>query len=584
MCGIAGIMFRKGQPVLQASLQRMADSLHHRGPDGEGFYQDHAVGFAHRRLAIIDPEGGVQPQMDRNSVLIANAEIYNFMELRAAFPDYHWKSRSDCEVILPLFARGGVGALDRLRGMFALALYCPESRKLTLARDPFGIKPLYLAELPQGIIFASEPRAILATGLVRRELNQAAALELVCHQFTAGSPTLFRGIRRLEPGEVLEIEDGAIVRRSWLKRPMPAVQDFDDDRIVHERLDQTLTDTMRLHLQSDVPYGLFLSGGIDSTSLLAMMHRLGEQATCLTAAFPGSKTVHSEAECAARMVAHCNGSHQRLDVTAQDFIAYFPAIMAAFDDALADYAMIPAWLLAKQAQEAGLKVMLSGEGGDEFFAGYGRYIRQLTLRRFFSRSRFPKNRLSGTGLLRLDFEIEPSGKLVSSSSWSALQKAQAGDINGWLAPNLLLKLDRCLMAHGVEGRTPFVDTTLSPFAFALPARMKLHRIKGRMVGKWALRSWLLRTLPDAPALAGKKGFTVPVGSWIAEMAPRLGPLLARQNQLGELLHIARLDHFFTHQHRRHSAACWQILALAVWLRVHMDGVDPASHTLWSILE
>ena len=274
MCGIAGLMTRDGSVPDGLVLDRLADALSHRGPDGRGRYAAPGIGLVHDRLAIIDLDGGAQPLFGANdTALVANGEIYNYRELRAELGDARFTTGSDCEPILTLFERDGPGGVVSLRGMYALALYDGKSRRLVLARDPFGIKPLYAAETDQGLAFASEPQALIAAGLVTPVLDARKRNELLQLQFTTGPETIFRGIRRVMPGETWLCADGEVTERSHhAALPDGPRERWSEDEALRQ-FDAAFLDSVAVHQRADVECGLFLSGGIDSSAVLAAMAR-----------------------------------------------------------------------------------------------------------------------------------------------------------------------------------------------------------------------------------------------------------------------------------------------------------------------
>ena len=336
------------------------------------------------------------------------------------------------------------------------------------------------------------------------------------------------------------------------------------------RLDAALEESVRLHLRSDVGYGLFLSGGIDSAALLAMATRIGGPVRAYTARFdtPG---VPDEAEAAAAVARACNAHHDILTVDEATVWRHLPAIVACMDDPVADYAIIPTWLLARRAARD-VKVILSGEGGDEIFAGYGRYRRAMRPWWLGGRSIRARGSFDGLGVLRDAGNWRDSTRAAQSAAATdgrtRLAAAQAADIADWLPHDLLLKLDRCLMAHGVEGRTPYLDAGMAASAFRLPDALKVRG--GR--GKYLLRAWLAENLPDARPFDRKRGFTVPVGAWIAGQGARLGSLVARQDGVVEIARPDRVEALFrAADGRRERHAAWTLLFYALWHRTHVLG-------------
>jgi asparagine synthase (glutamine-hydrolysing) len=577
MCGIAGISTPAHAGADDAVLERLTMALRHRGPDGVGRYQREGLGLVQTRLAIIDLETGDQPLFGPGATaLVANGEIYNYLELRRDYVGAEFRTHSDCELPLHAFARVGAGFTRELRGMYAIAL--DDGETLHLSRDPFGIKPLYCAETAQGLVFASEPQALLRSGLVRRAIQPEVAQELLNLQFTTGRKTIFAGIERVLPGETLQVRAGRITsRRREAALPVGPPRDVDENTAL-QQLEQVLLDSVAVHQRSDVPYGMFLSGGVDSSALLAAMARLNERPVRAFTAFFPETNVHDERGAAERVARAVGAEHIAIGVTERDFHAELPDIVAAVDDPASDYAIVPTYLLAREAAKH-VKVVLSGEGGDELFAGYGRYRSVLRPRLLGGRAMRRRGLLDGLGVLReagpaWRAGVEAAERESRGQGWTRLQMAQAQDCADWLPHDLLIKLDRCLMAHGLEGRTPFLDPVVADFAFRLPDRLKLHG----GTGKYLLRRWLERALPVAEPFAPKRGFTVPVAAWIGRSAGTLGPLVARNEGVAALCHpdaVARLFGSFERSGgKRLGAACWQLLFYALWHRVHAEAIAP----------
>lgn len=349
-------------------LSTLINALRHRGPDGTGHAVTGRVALVHNRLAIIDLVTGDQPLFAGASALVANGEIYNYRELRAGMPDVAFSSNSDCEPPLHLWLREGPDYARELRGMFGIAIHERMHRTVTLTRDPFGIKPLYLTQYEGGIAFASEPQALLEAGIVKRAVRPAAVEELLQLQFTTGTDTIFPGIQRLLPGETITCGDGHILERRRIEAVPAAPPETITEDAALRRLDQALMESVDLHQRSDVPYGMFLSGGIDSSVLITLMARLNEQPVlAFTAGFdaPGSVDEREQAAAIARAV---GAKHEAIEVTEAMVWRHLPEIVAAMDDPTMDYAIIPSWFLARRARQD-VKVVLTGEGGDEIFGG-----------------------------------------------------------------------------------------------------------------------------------------------------------------------------------------------------------------------
>ena len=584
MCGIAGLILSSGAaPPDPAVLSKLIEALRHRGPDGSGHTVIGRVALLHNRLSIIDLVTGDQPLFAGPATLVANGEIYNYRELRAGMPGVTFATNSDCEPPLHLWLRDGPDYAAQLRGMYGIAIHERVQRTVTLSRDPFGIKPLYIAQVEGGLAFASEPQALLEAGLVKRIVHAPAREELLQLQFTTGTDTIFQGIQRLLPGETLTCADGRILDR----RRISHIPDGPPEEISEEaalaRLDRALEESVDLHQRSDVPYGMFLSGGIDSATILALMARLNsEPVLAFTAGFdsPGAADEREQAATVAKAV---GARHESIEINEAMVWRHLPEIVACMDDPAADYAIIPTWFLARRARQD-VKVVLSGEGGDEIFAGYGRYASALKPWWLGGKSMWARGSFDKVPVLRQQPTawrdgIAAAEARAAEAGLSRLAAAQATDIADWLPHDLLLKLDRCMMAHAIEGRTPFLDPGIAAAAFRLPDALKLR--KG--MGKWLLRKWLEKNLPIARPFAPKQGFTVPIGAWIKGQGARLGPLVAAQPGVMEIAHPDRVVALFRDIHRwRHGFACWKLLFYALWHRRHILGL-PADGDVFEAL-
>ena len=570
MCGIAGIQTTDGSAPDARMLERMRAALAHRGPDGSAVLARGDTGLVHLRLAIVDLATGDQPLLTPGGVaLVGNGEIYNDPALRAAMAATPFRTLSDCEPPAFLYERDGVSFADGLRGMYAIALHDPARGRLVLARDPFGIKPLYYVQTAAGLAFASEPQALLAAGLAARAVDPVRRSELLQLKFTTGAHTIFPGIRRVLPGETLVIERGRVVSRHM----RPALPSGGPQPIARAdamaRLDAVLLDSVTAHLRADVPYGLFLSGGIDSAALLALMRRAtGSRIHCLTVGWEGAGVADESAE-AERLARIAGADCERLVMTQADFWRLAPRIAAAMDDPTADAAVLPSYMLGQAARAAGLKVALCGEGSDELFGGYARYRKRRAPWRWLARP--PRT----AGVFARDLPgwrdgIARAEAAALGGGRSAMQAAQAVDVAEWLPNDLLGKLDRMLMAHGVEGRTPFLDPMVAEFAFRLPDSRKA----GLRFGKLLLRDWLAGAFPEAGAYARKNGFKPPVGAWIAAGGPQLARLVARQPGVAEMMPQAEVLGAFAAAERAPQPA-WSLLFYALWHSCHILGRSAA---------
>jgi asparagine synthase (glutamine-hydrolysing) len=587
MCGIAGMMMQGGGLPPTELLRAMVPPLAHRGPDGEGNYRSGDVAMIQARLAIIDLATGDQPLYEPGgAALIANAEIYNYIELRQAMPDVRFATQSDCELPLHLYRRHGLEFTRHLRGMYAIALHDPQAGQLVLARDPFGIKPLYYAETARFLAFASEPGVLIAAGIVAPRLVEDVRDELLQLQFTTGRATIFAGINRVLPGETIVVRQGRIVeRRRCEALPRGAPLTIEENEALAQ-LDTTLTDSVRVHQRSDVPFGMFLSGGIDSTAVLTTMAALGEHPVkAFTVGFADGESADERP--AARAAARAVGAeHVEVAFDEDDFWRLLPEIAATVDDPAADYAMLPTYKLAQAVRAAGIKVILSGEGGDEMFGGYGRY--RSVMRPWWAGGRMPRARgiLGGLGVLRSEIGgwrdgIAAAEARSADNERSRLQVAQAVDCADWLPNDLLLKLDRCLMAHGIEGRTPFLDPAVAALAFRLPDALKVNH----GLGKWLLRRWLAGRLPESQPLARKRGFTVPVARWIARRSGEIGPLVARSAAIREICRPDEVERIFAMaETKRAGRAAWSLLFYVLWHRRHIERCELPPDTVAALAE
>jgi len=475
--------------------------------------------------------------------------------------------------LLQLYGERSQEALALLRGMYVLCLVGADG-KIAVARDAFGIKPLYYVRRANHhqegrIAFASEPRALFAGGEARPEMAIDQAENLLALNYTLGAETIFKGVRRLAPGEE-QGDSGAGMaplpaRPAWRERR--AATSFTSERDAISQLDAVLEDSVGVHQRSDVPYGLFLSGGIDSAAIATLMSRLNERpVTAFTCGFdvPEAADERGQAERVARAL---NLDWREISFGEEDFWRVLPQVAWALDDPTTDFATLPTYKLAEAAKGV-LTVVLTGEGGDELFAGYGRYRRALRPAWLGGRAAEPQ----------VDAPFLKDGGAAALARWreaaaspaglTRLQQAQWADIQTWLPNDLLLKLDRCLMAHGLEGRTPFLDREVASFAFNLPDRLK---VRGRY-GKWLLRKWLEKTCPAAQPWARKQGFTVPVASWIAPRARDLGPRIAQSPGVRAVCDIDAVRSVFSDD--RHVSARWPLLFFTVWHAIHLEGAAP----------
>ena len=557
MSGIGGLFARAGAPPAPDAVARLSAALAGRGAGGEGRHEGRAVVLIHRRQAEPANRRAEQPFVEPGGAVLVGDGALDPAPLQ-------------------LYRAYGIEFARHLRGGTALALYDPELGRLLLARDGFGIKPLYYAETGQGFLFASTAAALLATGLVPTTLLPAARDELLQLQFTIGRTTPFAGIHRVLAGETLIVERGRLVDRR-LYRPLPVVGPLPTAiEPALATLDGLLDRAVTRHCQAEGPVGLLLSGGVESVALLTLMAAQGAapvEALCLGFSQPAAG---GELESARTVAATLGARLTEVPFREADFWHLLPEVAAAIDDPMADVALVPQWKLARAAEEAGFRTLLSGEGGDELFGGYGRY--RSLLRPWWAGGRLPRTRgvFDGLGLLRGALPGWRDGLLAAEAaqalgSRTRLQMAQAADCQDWLPNDLLARLDRCLAPRGLDARLPLLDREVALFAFGLPDELKIRD----GVGKWLLRRWLHQRLPDAGVLVRRRRDTIPVGDWLRRRGAMLGPLVARQDGVSEICLPDTVERLFAKiENKRQVFAAWSLLFYALWHRAHIAGLPP----------
>lgn len=573
MSGIAGVMTRNGDAPPSRLLQAMTAGLTHRGADGEGHYRAGDCAMVETRLF---DEAGAEPRPVYDAggaALVADGAIYNAAELARYVGEDGAPLEADWALPLLFYRRNGLGFAADLRGMHAIALHDPTAGRLVLARDPFGIKPLYYAETPEHFAFASEARVLIAAGLVMPRIAIGPRNELLQMQFTTGRETIFAGIERLLPGETIMVRQGRIVERRRAEAlPAGGAVAIDENEAL-ARLDTVLTDSLAAHLRGARRTGLLLSGGINSAALLLAAGQAGNrQLSLITLGIdePGLPDERPIARAAAHAI---DALPIEIGFDEADFWRLLPQVAAASDDPVADFALLPNWKLAGAARQHGLATVLSGEGGDELFGGYGRY--RSVIRPWWAGGRMPRARgiLDELGLLGAEIAgwrdgIAAAEARSAGGGRSRLQVAQAVDCADWLPNDLLLKLDRCAAAHGLEARTPFLDPEIAAFAFRLPDELKIRR----GLGKWLLRRWLADRVPAIEPLTRRRRAALPVARWIAGRAAEIGPLVAGSEAVRELCDPAGVERVFAAAaQKRAGRAASCLLFYALWHRRHIEG-------------
>ncbi len=631
MCGIAGFAPKPGRPFLDAAtLARMTGLLAHRGPDAETFKIDQGFGLGHRRLSIIDVEGGDNPLEDADGAvsLIFNGEIYNHLELRAELEarGARPKTRSDGEVIVHGYLAFGLdGVLERLRGMFAFALHDRRDRTLHLARDPFGIKPLYHATTRDALVFGSEIKAIVGALPGPWELSRRGLLQTATLGFTLSPETVFERVQSLPPGHVATWRDGYLSFRRYFDLIFaPGLEPADPARLWHR-----FRESVARHLMSEVPLGAFLSGGIDSAAVVRAMGEIGDggiDAVTVGVAAPGM----DERAAARETAAAIDGVRLHEETADVSITELLPKLAWHLDQPFADSSAAPTWLVSKAARRH-VTVALSGDGGDENFAGYrrtrfdvmeerirrrlpGPVGRRLVgpLGRAWPRSPWlPQTLRAGTLLANVGSdwleayihsmaripeaharrllrpESQPREPLRASfephagrtAGLDPLSRVLAMDFRSWLADDILVKVDRMSMAHGLEVRVPLLDTDFVAYVAGLPNHAKLQKGQGKSLFRRALR----RRLPDAVLDRPKQGFHLPIDAWLnGPLQPQLRAVAADRS--GPLAEHVDLDTVAAaiedHRQRRadRSTELWFVLMLDAFLQ-HGAQTASSSRTL-----
>ncbi len=632
MCGINGIAFstRSGRTVSAALLSRMRDVITYRGPDDEGIFIDGAVGLGHRRLSIVDVAAGHQPMTNEDGSLhiTYNGEIYNHADFREELEakGHVYQTHCDTETILHLYEEHGDGCVNYLRGMFAFAIWDAKKRELFIARDRLGVKPLYYAHTDDGsLYFGSEIKALFQAGALTPEINFPALPDYLANHATSGADTLYRGVKRLLPGHTLVWSDGKIAIKKYWDVSFSKIEDQErtDKDYIAEWAEMFRT-SVRLRLMADVPLGMFLSGGIDSSAIAAVMSGMvDEPIKTFSVAF-----VEREANelAYARIVAEAfKTNHHEIVVSPDDFFAALPKLVWHEDEPLAHPSSVALYFVSLLASQH-VKVVLTGEGSDELLAGYGRYrktilnlslgkhyrsltpgvlrgavrsgierlptsrVRQKLLRSFLSVApdiesiyfdNFAVFPLSMQADLLSDATLEQIGgidpyagvraALEQTNAESLLDRLLYADIKTYLH-ELLMKQDQMSMATSVESRVPFLDHKLVEFTCSLPERLKL---RGGTT-KYILRESMKGVLPEPILSRSKMGFPVPVGAWFR------GPyrsiideyVLSERTVAREIFNVDFVRELVERHQvggENHEERLWALVNFEIWQRQFLDG-------------
>ena len=625
MCGIAGkFNFDPNRSIDRERLTAMTSVIAHRGPDADGFYVGAGIGLGHRRLSIIDLSTGDQPlaNEDRTIWVIFNGEIYNFADVRIELEahGHRFRTHSDTEVIVHAYEQWGDRAVDRFRGMFAFALWDEPKRRLLLVRDRLGVKPLYYSPTPAGVTFGSEIKALLEDPDVPRGWSADALDAYLTLQYVPSPSTMYRGVLKLPAAHLLVAERGTVtVRRYW---DLQFTGDGDPAREEEylDRLDALVTESVRLRLVSDVPLGAFLSGGIDSSAVVASMAETCGADRVITTSVGFDEGGFNELE-HARTVARHLGVTQHEEIVRPEITDLLPALAWHLDEPFADSSAVPTYYVSKAARRH-VTVALSGDGGDELWAGYARHrVEQweLTARQWLGAAggriagrlagRLPlavkgMRSIRHLGLSPADacaqkhayglFEQDVRGSLYSRDfahevrhadpfagfrdaynacgSRDPLDRALYVDVRTYLVDDILTKVDKMSMAVSLESREPLLDHKLLEFAASVPASLKLKNGQG----KYLLRRLLERRVPKSIVDRPKQGFSAPIGEWLrGPLAPMVDSLLLdrRMRERGVFDHGAVAAMWREHRDgsQDHRHRLWSLVMLELWFRQFVDG-------------
>ena len=625
MCGICGIVnFDRSEPVDPDLVERMTTAMVHRGPDDDGYFVEANAGFGHRRLSIIDLGGGKQPifNEDGSILIVFNGEIYNYAELTAKLTGlgHTFQSRSDTEAIVHAYEQYGDACVDHLRGMFAFAIWDRRCKRLLVARDRLGIKPLYFYQCDGFLAFASEIKSLLQIPAVSRVVNPEALEPYLTLRYVPGPQTMFKGISKLQPGHLLVMDaHGVRIRKYWdLKYRR-------DEGISSEdylgRFQELFEESVKLRLVAEVPLGVFLSGGLDSSAILAVMSKLRGRERIKT--FSVGYEVPSTQEDSvnefeyARLAAKAFGAeHHEFKLTADDFRDSLTDLVWYLDEPLADDSCIPLYFIARLARKH-ITVVLSGEGADEILAGYGIYKRMLAIEAAYEQfprltpwvarnlaSVFPgqvvqryarwaslpmEERYRGVSMgmptaLRCELLGRQAGQTAADDAFrfcfeavpkkDVLNRMLYADAKIWLPDDLLLKADKMTMANGLELRVPFLDHKLVEFAATLPAHLKL---KGS-TGKFLLREAMKNVLPKRIINRSKKGFPVPTESWLrGDLKDFVHDTLLASNAACRGYMEPRVIERIVGEHERGTEnrrqELWTLLVFEIWHKLFINTVS-----------
>jgi asparagine synthase (glutamine-hydrolysing) len=632
MCGIAGVATRGSTPPREL-IGAMCDVMRHRGPDGEGIYVEPGVGLGMRRLAVLDLVTGDQPVTNEAGTVHAvfNGEIYNYQELRAelAGKGHRFRGTGDSEVIPRLYEEHGLAFLARLNGMFAIALWDSRLQRLLLARDRMGIKPLYYSTHGGNVWFASEVKCILAGGGTARGIDPLGVDQLLTFEYTASPTTLFEDVKKLPAGSWLTVGGGKLHQGRFWSLPVIAPSPVTDVRELTERVRTTLLTAVRRQLASDVPLGAFLSGGIDSSILVAAMKEVAPSPP-LTFSIGFGDPTYSELRYARAVAEHCGTRHHE-EILTPDYLSLLPEVISQLDQPIADFSVFPTLLVARMARRR-VTVALGGDGGDELFGGYDTYhadrlssrlldwqpapLRAAAewlgrglplgkgkrglvnqLRRFLEGARLPADwqHLRWMVFLRDEqrarlytpaFRAQVAGAtegliraVLEDGGSDRLAAQMRCDLRLYLPEDILAKVDAMSMATSLEARVPYLDNEVVDLALTIPSALKVRGGER----KWILKRAFAGALPAAVLARGKEGFSMPMKHWLAhEWNALMHQLLSARSLAADGLFDARYVAQLMHEHetgaQNHSHILWGLMVFQLWRDRFQAGVElPGVH-------
>jgi len=623
MCGIAGVVSDAPAEVKRRWVEQMCARLVHRGPDDSGYYVDEWVALGHRRLSVIDVEGGAQPMANEDGrvQVVFNGEIYNFLELREDLirRGHQFRTRCDTEVLVHLWEETGPSLVEHLNGMFAFGLWDARQRVVLLARDRAGKKPLYYSErVPESrLCFASELKALMALPGFPKDIDWQAVADFLSLSYIPDPETIYRGVRRLEPGEWLLLRpEGARRCKYWQPRFEPLVS-WPQPRVA-EKLRELADDAVRRRLISDVPLGAFLSGGVDSSAVVATMKAYTGQVETFSIGF--REELYNEVRYARAVARHCQTRH-REEVVRPSIEDILPRLVEAYDEPFGDSSAIPTMYLARMTRQY-VTVALSGDGADEVFGGYRRYrwavweerAREVfpagwrravfgTLARYYPKlDSMPQwlraktllsnlatdlpnayfrsvatfvddqlDRIAGPELRQELRFVTPRERFCARfrkyGHLTPLQQVQAVDFETYLPGDILVKVDRATMAFSLECRCPWLDYRFIEFGLRLPDESKIRGRQGKYIFKVAMES----RLPRPVVWRKKMGFSVPLAEWFRGSLGRLFEVLVSEKSLGRFVDVAEAHRLYQ-EHRsgrwNHDRKLWNLVVLACWETWH----------------